>query len=215
MKNETAKKTKSPFLKSGLHSFSKKNYILSKWMIDKIVALLGLFLAFPIILIFSVLIILESPGSPFFRQERLGLHGGSFKIIKLRSMKRNAEKNGAQWAVKNDPRTTKIGAFMRKTRIDELPQFINILKGDMSLVGPRPERPVFTKKFQKEIPEFTNRLFVKPGLTGWAQINGGYDITPKEKLELDMYYIHNANLVLDVKILFKTAHIVVTGNGSR
>ncbi|WP_037996727.1 sugar transferase, partial [Thermoactinomyces sp. Gus2-1] len=116
---------------------------------------------------------------------------------------------------KNDPRVTRVGKFIRKTRIDELPQLINILRGDMSLIGPRPERPVFTEKFDKEIPGFKKRLLVKPGLTGWAQVNGGYEMTPAEKFELDMFYIQNQSFKMDMQILFRTVWVVVSGNGAR
>ncbi|EEL58882.1 sugar transferase [Bacillus toyonensis] len=192
-----------------------KLYLGSKYILDVIFALLGLIILAPVILIFSLLIILESPGSPFYLQERLGLYGKKFKVIKLRSMRNDAEKNGAKWAEKNDPRITKIGLFIRKTRIDELPQLFNILKGEMSLVGPRPERPMFTEKFEHEIPGFKKRLNVKPGLTGWAQVNGGYEITPKEKLKLDIYYINHASIILDFKIIIKTVKVVITGDGAR
>ncbi|PEM93719.1 UDP-phosphate N-acetylgalactosaminyl-1-phosphate transferase [Bacillus wiedmannii] len=192
-----------------------KTYLGIKYIIDVILSLLGIIFASPFILMFSLLIILESPGSPFYFQERLGLNGNNFSVIKLRSMRNDAEKYGAKWAEKNDPRVTRIGLFIRKTRIDELPQLFNILKGDMSLVGPRPERAVFTEKFEKEIPGFKKRLKVKPGLTGWAQVNGGYEITPKEKLELDIYYINNAGIMLDLKIILKTVKVVITGDGAR
>ncbi|HFK1750831.1 TPA: sugar transferase [Bacillus cereus] len=192
-----------------------KLYLGIKYILDVIFALLGLIILTPVILIFSLLIILESPGSPFYLQERLGLHGKRFNVIKLRSMRNDAEKNGAKWAEKNDPRITKIGLFIRKTRIDELPQLFNILKGEMSLVGPRPERPIFTEKFEREIPGFKTRLEVKPGLTGWAQVNGGYEITPKEKLKLDIYYINHASIILDFKIIIKTVRVVITGDGAR
>ncbi|WP_052186810.1 sugar transferase [Thermoactinomyces sp. Gus2-1] len=140
----------------------------------------------PVLVLTMIAIKLESPGPVFYKQERVGLNGKRFEIIKLRSMRTDAEKNGPQWAAKNDPRVTRVGKFIRKTRIDELPQLINILRGDMSLIGPRPERPVFTEKFDKEIPGFKKRLLVKPGLTGWAQVNGGYEMTPAEKFELDI-----------------------------
>ncbi|EEK47820.1 sugar transferase [Bacillus cereus ATCC 10876] len=192
-----------------------KLYLGSKYILDVIFALLGLIILAPVILIFSLLIILESPGSPFYLQERLGINGRKFNVIKLRSMRNDAEKNGAKWAEKNDPRITKIGLFIRKTRIDELPQLFNILKGEMSLVGPRPERPMFTEKFEREIPGFKKRLEVKPGLTGWAQVNGGYEITPREKLRLDIYYINNSSLLLDFKIILKTIKVVCTGDGAR
>ncbi len=192
-----------------------KLYLGSKYILDVIFALLGLIILAPVMLIFSLLIILESPGSPFYSQERLGINGRKFNVIKLRSMRNDAEKNGAKWAEKNDPRITKIGLFIRKTRIDELPQLFNILKGEMSLVGPRPERPMFTEKFEREIPGFKKRLEVKPGLTGWAQVNGGYEITPREKLRLDIYYINNSSLLLDFKIILKTIKVVCTGDGAR
>ena len=127
-----------------------KLYLGIKYLLDFVTSLIGLIIVAPVILIFSLLIILESPGSPFYLQERLGLHGKRFNVIKLRSMRNDAEKNGAKWAEKNDPRITKIGLFIRKTRIDELPQLFNILKGEMSLVGPRPERPIFTEKFERK-----------------------------------------------------------------
>ncbi|MEK6520417.1 exopolysaccharide biosynthesis polyprenyl glycosylphosphotransferase [Bacillus thuringiensis] len=186
-----------------------------KTIFDILFAVIGLCITFPIIFIFSVLIMLESPGPPLYLQERLGVKGKKFNIVKLRSMRFDAEKNGAQWAKKNDPRITKVGMFIRMTRIDELPQFFNILKGDMSVVGPRPERPIFTKEFEKQIPGFKKRLLVKPGITGWAQVNGGYDITPREKLELDIYYINNVNCILDIKIILNTIKVVFTGDGAR
>ncbi|ETT78485.1 MULTISPECIES: sugar transferase [Bacillus] len=198
-----------------VESNQSKIYLGIKYLLDVMFSLVGLIVLMPVILIFSILIILESPGSPFYLQERLGLNGKRFKVIKLRSMRNDAEKNGAKWAEKNDPRVTKIGLFIRKTRIDELPQLFNILKGDMSLVGPRPERPVFTEKFERDIPGFKKRLEVKPGLTGWAQVNGGYEITPKEKLNLDVYYINHASIILDFKIIIKTVRVVITGDGAR
>jgi exopolysaccharide biosynthesis polyprenyl glycosylphosphotransferase len=192
-----------------------KLYPYIKRFFDVLLSLLALPIAIPIILICAVIIKLETPGPAFFLQERVGLHGKYFKVIKLRSMGVNAEKNGAQWAKKNDPRVTKIGAFIRKTRIDELPQLFNVLKGEMSLIGPRPERPIFTAKFNEEIPGFIDRLQVKPGITGWAQVNGGYDITPREKLELDRYYITNMSFLLDLKIILKTIKVCITGDGAR
>jgi exopolysaccharide biosynthesis polyprenyl glycosylphosphotransferase len=192
-----------------------KYYPYVKRLLDILLSLLVLPIAIPIILIFAVIIKLETPGPAFFLQERVGLHGKYFKVIKLRSMGVNAEKNGAQWATKNDPRVTKVGAFIRKTRIDELPQLFNVLKGDMSLIGPRPERPMFTAQFNEEIPGFIDRLQVKPGITGWAQVNGGYDITPREKLELDRYYINNMSFWLDLKIILKTIKVCITGDGAR
>lgn len=190
-------------------------YTYVKRLIDIIMASVGLFLSMPILVVSIILIKLETPGPAFFLQERVGLKGRLFNVIKLRSMGVDAERNGAQWATKNDPRVTKVGAFLRKTRIDEIPQLINVLKGEMSMIGPRPERPVFTEQFNRDIPGFINRLVVKPGVTGWAQVNGGYDITPQEKLELDMYYIRKRSILLDFKIILKTVMVVFTGQGAR
>ncbi len=184
-------------------------------IMDIFLSLVGLIIGIPLIIIFGIAIKIETPGGIFYTQERLGKNGKKFKIYKLRSMVCNAEENGAQWAKKNDTRVTKVGRFIRKTRIDEIPQLFNVLKGDMSIIGPRPERPIFTKKFNKEIPGFINRLQVKPGITGWAQVNGGYDLTPKEKWELDMYYIKNRSLKLDLIIILKTIKVVLTGDGAR
>ncbi|NEU30311.1 sugar transferase [bacterium LRH843] len=190
-------------------------YPVVKRASDILMALFGLILASPILLLTVFLIKIETPGPAFFLQERVGINGGYFNVIKLRSMGVHAEKNGAQWAVKNDPRVTKVGAFIRKTRIDEIPQLINVLRGEMSMVGPRPERPIFTAQFNDEIPGFVQRLSVKPGITGWAQVNGGYDITPEQKLELDLYYIRKQSLRTDILVLLKTVKVVLTGDGAR
>ncbi|NPC94341.1 exopolysaccharide biosynthesis polyprenyl glycosylphosphotransferase [Bacillus sp. WMMC1349] len=190
-------------------------YLYVKRAMDIVLSLIGLAVTLPVILVFCVIISIETPGSPFYRQERVGKDGKHFKLYKLRSMRMDAEKSGATWARKNDPRITSIGAFIRKTRIDELPQLVNVLIGDMSLVGPRPERPIFTAKFQHDIPGFQNRLVVKPGLTGLAQVNGGYDISPREKLVHDLYYIRNMTFLLDLKVIIKTFKVVLTGDGAR
>ncbi|MGE1111818.1 sugar transferase [Priestia megaterium] len=190
-------------------------YSLCKRMFDIVISFMALVVLLPVILLFALIVMIETPGSPFFLQERLGQSGRPFTIMKLRSMYSDAEKNGAQWAVKNDSRVTKVGKLIRQTRIDELPQLWNVLKGDMSIVGPRPERAVFIEEFQKTLPAFSQRLAVKPGLTGWAQINGGYELTPAEKLELDLYYIQHTNIRFDVKIMIKTLRVIVTGDGSR
>lgn len=184
--------------------------------LGEIIFSIGLLLfTLPVLVITAILIKLESPGPIFYKQERNGLGGRLFSVIKFRSMRIDAEKNGPQWAKKHDSRVTRVGQFIRKTRIDELPQLINVLRGEMSLIGPRPERPMFTEQFDKEIPGFKKRLLVKPGVTGWAQVNGGYDITPEEKLKLDMYYIEKQSLSLDIKILLKTVWVVISGNGAR
>ena len=130
-------------------------------------------------------------------------------------MRVNSETNGAIWAEKNDPRITKVGKFIRKTRIDEIPQFLNILKGEMSIIGPRPERPTLTMEFNDQIPGFINRLVIKPGLTGYAQVHGGYDISPEDKIKEDLYYIKNRSVFLDFSILFRTVKVIFTGEGAR
>ncbi|MDR4433209.1 sugar transferase [Bacillus tequilensis] len=190
-------------------------YLAVKRVMDICFVLIGLAVALPMIAVFSILICLETPGPAIYTQERVGKGGKPFRLYKLRSMKIDAEKSGAVWAQKQDPRVTRIGAFIRRTRIDELPQLFNVLKGDMSMIGPRPERPVFTEKFQNEIPGFAQRLAVKPGLSGWAQVNGGYDMTPKEKLIFDLYYIRNLTFTLEFKIMLKTCKVVWTGDGAR
>ncbi|MDR1774334.1 MAG: sugar transferase [Clostridioides sp.] len=184
-------------------------------ILDIVLSLVGLIIGLPIIFIFGILIKIEDKGPVLYKQERLGKGGKSFYIYKLRSMRMDAEKYGARWASKDDPRITKIGKFIRKTRIDEIPQLFNILIGNMGIIGPRPERPNFTMQFNKEIPGFVNRLAVKPGLTGWAQVNGGYDITPEEKLKEDIYYIKHRSFLLDVNILLRTVKVVFTGEGAR
>ena len=169
--------------------------------------------------IFSFAIKLDDGGSVFYMAERTGRFGKTFKMFKLRSMKENAPDirlaDGSTYNGDDDPRVTRFGKFARKTSVDELPQIINILKGDMSLIGPRPERPELTDHFESEIPGFTNRLMVKPGLTGLAQVNGGYDISPEEKLRYDLEYIWNQNVFLDVKILMQTVWVTLTGKGAR
>lgn len=194
----------------------QNKYLLFKRIFDIVFATLLLIPSSVIILIFMVLVKLETPGKCFYTQRRVGLMGKTIRITKLRSMYSDAEsKSGAIWAKKNDDRITKVGHFMRKTRIDELPQLWAVIKGDMSLIGPRPERPNFTLEFSKTVPGFQNRLRIKPGLSGWAQINGGYDISPAQKFELDKYYINNISVFLDVQITFKTIKVVFTGHGAR
>lgn len=190
-------------------------YAFFSRLFDICVSSVGLILAIPLVIIFGSLVKLEDGGPIIYTQERVGRYGRIFTIYKIRSMRIDAEKNGAQWAQSNDSRVLKVGKFIRKTRIDEIPQLINILKGDMSIIGPRPERPIFTMEFNEEIDGFINRLLVKPGLTGWAQVNGGYEMTPEEKLNWDLDYIKNRNIVMDIKILLKTVEVVLTGEGAR
>ncbi|WP_434024440.1 sugar transferase [Neobacillus mesonae] len=192
-----------------------EHYLYVKRAYDLLLAAVGIIITLPIVVLFAILIVMETPGSPFYIQERMGKNGKCFKLIKLRSMRMDAEKEGAKWAEKNDPRITNVGAFIRKTRIDELPQLLSVLKGDMSIIGPRPERPMFTEKFNKEIKGFKNRLLVKPGITGLAQVNGGYEMTPREKLQYDLEYIQNLTFSLELKIIIKTFKVIVTGEGAR
>lgn len=192
-----------------------KIFDLYQRFFDILLSFIGLLIGVPIILIFGMLIKIEDRGPILYKQERLGKYGREFYVYKLRSMRTDAEKFGAQWAEKDDPRITKVGKFIRKTRIDEIPQLINILKGDMGIIGPRPERSVFTKEFEETFPNFVYRLAIKPGLTGWAQVNGGYEIGPGEKLEYDLYYIKNRSVMLDIKIVLMTAKVIFTGDGAR
>ncbi|MFC6163343.1 sugar transferase [Lactiplantibacillus dongliensis] len=190
--------------------------LIVKRIFDLLVGLLGTIISSPLVLVFAVLVKATSAGPAFYKQERVGLMGQSFMVIKLRSMYQDAEaKTGAVWAQKHDSRITSVGRFMRKTRIDELPQFWNVLKGDMSLVGPRPERPMLTEEFSKEFKDFPKRLRIIPGITGYAQINGGYDITPDIKCQLDNYYIEHYSLWFDIKMLCGTIKVVCTGDGAR
>lgn len=182
---------------------------------ELILAVVLLVLTLPAILMVALAIKVESRGPVLYQQERLGKNWQKFYIYKFRSMYVDAEKDGPQWAKKGDPRVTRVGKFIRKTRIDEIPQLLNVINGEMSLIGPRPERECFTRKFMKQNARFPERLAVKPGLTGWAQVNGGYDVTPEEKYELDMYYIRHQSLALDLKILLKTVKVVLTGEGAR
>lgn len=186
-----------------------------KRIVSLIFSIFSLVFMAPICLIACFFIVLESSGNPIYVQERVGLNGRKFMMYKLRSMYLDAEKNGHQWAIKNDHRITKVGKFIRRTRIDEFPQIINIIKGEMSFIGPRPERPEFVSEFLNYIPDFNDRLAIPPGITGWAQVNGGYDLTPYEKLKYDKYYIEHECFQLDSLILFKTIKVIFTGHGSR
>lgn len=199
------------------YSLCKESIIYNVYsrILDICLSLIGLVIGIPLIIIFGILIKFEDNGPIIYKQERVGKHGKLFNVYKVRSMKVDAEKYGAQWAQDNDPRILKVGNFIRKTRIDEIPQLFNILKGDMSIIGPRPERPMFTMQFNEDIDGFVNRLLVKPGLTGWAQVNGGYEMTPEEKLKWDLDYIQSRNLFMDIRIIFMTVKVVLTGDGAR
>jgi exopolysaccharide biosynthesis polyprenyl glycosylphosphotransferase len=177
-----------------------------KRTVDVLGALIGLLLSAPIILICGILIRIESPGPIFYRQIRTGRNGRSFRIIKLRSMRLDAEAgSGARWAQKDDPRRLRIGAFLREWNLDEVPQFWNVLKGEMSLVGPRPERPELILNFKDQIPHYNARLASKPGLTGWAQINGlRGDTSLEERVRYDLHYLENWSLWFDIQTMIQT-----------
>ena len=179
---------------------------LEKRVFDIIVSLIAIVITSPIMLIAAICVKCSSEGPVIFKQERIGLHNKPFKMYKFRTMvvqKEKAEKKG--WTTKNDPRVTGVGKFLRKTSIDELPQFLNVLKGDMSVVGPRPERPQFVEQFKEEIPRYMVKHQVRPGITGWAQISGYRgDTSIKRRIEHDIYYIENWTLSFDIKIVFLT-----------
>lgn len=189
-----------------------------KRIFDLIFALFGLIVTSPIMLLTAIAILLESPGPIFYRQHRVGKDGKDFKVIKFRSMRQDAEKDGPRWASENDPRITRVGRIIRKLRIDELPQFINVIKNDMSFVGPRPERRFFVDQLEKAIPFYTLRMHAKPGITGWAQINYPYGETfedAKEKLKYELYYMKHRSLWLDLVIIFQTIKVAIKGRGSQ
>lgn len=190
-------------------------YLLVKRLFDILAALIaGIILLIPMCII-GLFIRLDSKGPAIFRQERLGKDGKQFVMYKFRSMYEDAEADGPQWAEKDDERCTPVGAKLRQLHLDELPQLWNILKGDMSFVGPRPERPCFYDEFETYIPGFRDRLLVKPGLTGHAQVNGGYDLLPEEKIVYDMEYICNRSIRMDIQCLLKTVLVVFTREGVR
>ena len=189
-----------------------------KKVIDLIASFLGLLVFLPLCLIIALAIKLDSRGPVFYRQERVGQDGRLFSLIKFRSMTVDAEKDGPVWAVVNDQRVTRVGRWLRKLRLDEITQIINVIKGEMSIVGPRPERPFFVKKLEKEIPFYSHRHAVKPGITGWAQILYPYGATredAQEKLKYDLYYIKHMSPIMDLRIISETAKIVLLGRGSR
>src|SRR3990167_5001658 len=195
----------------------KPLYEIFKRTSDIVLSLLSLIATAPLAPFIYAAIKLESHGSGFFIQHRVGKNGKVFLAMKFRTMNMHAEKNGPQWAAPNDPRVTRVGRFLRNTRLDELPQLINVLKGDMSFVGPRPERPEFMEALSQKIPFYQERLAIKPGLTGWDQISGAYhSASPEdtmEKLQYDLYYIKNRSLVLDAAILLRTVKTVLSGAG--
>lgn len=197
--------------------YGRMTYLVKR-VFDLFLAVLGLLLSLPVTLLTAILIKLESPGPIFYRQDRVGEQGNIFSVIKFRSMRQDAEKNGAVWACKNDSRVTRIGGFIRKVRIDELPQMWNVIRGQMSFVGPRPERPVFVEQLVQKLPYYSLRHAVKPGITGWAQICYPYGASEEDalrKLEYDLYYIKHQSFFLDLLIIFRTVKTVLFRKGSR
>lgn len=189
-----------------------------KRLLDFCLAVLGLVLALPIILLTALAVKLDSKGPVFHKQKRVGMEGRIFTLVKFRSMNVNAEQDtGPVWAQKNDSRITRVGKVIRKLRVDEIPQMWNVLRNEMSFVGPRPERPYFVEELKKDIPYYTERLVVKPGITGWAQINYTYGSTKEDalqKLQYDLYYIKNMSIFLDIIILLRTIKVVIRRQGA-
>lgn len=204
------------------NGFHSQNYLRDAldYSINAFLAFFVLIFVWPFMLITGIVIWLDDGRrtgvSVFYKQERVGLNGKLFKIIKFRSMRPDAEKDGAKWASKNDDRVTRIGHFIRKYRIDELPQLLNVFRGEMSFIGPRPERPEFVEKLIKEVPYYNQRHNVKPGLAGWAQLNYPYGASVEdsmEKLKFDLYYVKHQSLLLDILILIRTVEVVLFGKG--
>jgi sugar transferase (PEP-CTERM system associated) len=192
--------------------------ILTKRITDLALSIIALALLSPFILVISILIKIDSRGPVFYKQERVGERGKIFKLLKFRSMVEGAEANGPVWAGKNDDRITRIGRWIRKWRLDEIPQMVNVLKGEMSFVGPRPERAYFVEKLREEIPFYDQRFYVKPGITGVAQVKYQYGASKEdalEKLKYDLYYIKNLSPLFDLLIIFETIKVVLSGKGAR
>jgi Undecaprenyl-phosphate glucose phosphotransferase len=204
----------------GLPLLSVRDVAMRGWKLtlkramDVVGSVVGLIFLSPFLLLTALLIKLESPGPVFYAQERMGLDAKPFMMVKFRSMRQDAERDGPGWTTANDPRRTRLGALMRKLNIDELPQLINVLVGEMSLVGPRPERPVYVEQFKKSIPRYMARHREKAGMTGWAQVNGlRGDTSVTERTKYDLWYIENWSLLLDIKILIRTVVQVLIGSG--
>jgi sugar transferase (PEP-CTERM system associated) len=190
---------------------------LKRWL-DVVCSAFGLVLSFPICVAVALAIKLDSHGPMFYTQERVGQDDRVFRLVKFRSMRNDAEENGPKWAGTNDDRVTRVGRFIRKCRLDEIPQMFNVLKGEMSFIGPRPERPFFVETLSREIPYYSQRHAVKPGISGWAQIRYPYGASQedaREKLKYDLYYIKHLSLLFDISIIFETAKVVLLGKGAR
>ena len=196
----------------------KPSQQIARRLVSTLTAAIGLLIILPFLPFLILMVRISSPGPIFFHQVRVGMNGRNFKVHKFRTMRTDAEASGAKWATKNDPRVTKIGMFMRKTRLDELPQLWNVLCGDMGFVGPRPERPEFVPMLVEKIPYFEMRHMIRPGLTGWAQVRYGYGATlaeAREKLEFDLYYIKHMTLGLDLLIMFETVKTIIRRQGAQ
>ena len=191
---------------------------LLKRILDLVASIVGLIVSLPVMFLVGLAVRLDSKGPVIYRQTRVGRMGKCFEVLKFRSMRSDAERNGAQWASEDDPRVTRIGAFLRKYRLDELPQFVNVIRGDMSFVGPRPERPSFVEDLRKAISYYDERHSVRPGITGWAQVQYAYGASVEDafnKLEYDLFYLKNMSLSFDVAIIIRTVGIVFGGRGGR
>lgn len=199
--------------------FRKPNWLLfAKRIADLVVSLLALLILWPVFVLVALAILIETGRPILFRQERTGMKGKVFDILKFRSMRQDAEANGPVWAATRDSRITAVGGFIRKYRLDELPQLFNVLRGEMSIVGPRPERPFFCELLAEKIPFYNLRHYVRPGITGWAQVKYHYSATVEEtkaKLEHDLFYVKHFSLMLDVAIVLETAKVMLNGHGSK
>lgn len=202
-----------PMLNAQVKELTFEQRILKRVM-DLVVSTIALIVFSPVMLACAVAIKLDDRGPVFYKQKRLTLHGKEFNVYKFRSMRTDAEKNGAQWATKDDDRVTRVGKVLRKFRLDELPQFINIFKGDMSLVGPRPERPELASEFEKNLPQFSYRLNVKAGLTGVAQVWGKYNTSPADKLAMDLIYVEKFSIWYDIKLILQTVTVFLKASDS-
>jgi len=209
----------SKWLRSGEGFRHGKIELVRRRVFDLVIATIVLVLALPLLLIVAALVKLDSRGPVFYRQERIGRKGHPFILYKFRSMRADAELGGVpQWAAIGDSRVTRVGKYIRYTRIDEIPQLINVLRGEMSVIGPRPERPYFVEQLTAEIPLYCFRHFVKPGITGWAQINAPYGASiddARRKLRFDLYYIKHCGLKLDLLILLRTLRVILFQEGAR
>lgn len=205
-------------LKKGAASRATSLLRCGKRVFDVACAVALLVFLLPVVALTAISIKLDSSGPILYRQRRVGLNGREFDIFKFRSMREDAEKNGAQWAATNDDRITRVGRLIRRTRIDEIPQAINILRGEMSFVGPRPERPEFVRVLEREIPNYHSRHVVKPGITGWAQVRHEYTASvegARDKLSYDLFYVKHFSPLLDLVIVLMTVRVALLGIGSR